>query len=155
MLGSGIFGGRWRHKIIFTKAFIFLDLSVGQLRHLMIFLKKTFLLSFLQRPSQLQRHWETVLILFPSIKTNFGYFSKLLHHLQIIYTNHTMLLCHGFMIFWLFVFYIIISCSALGVKELMFQFQVPVPEEKNYIPWRTLCYLCFCFLLKGNNKRPI
>ena len=27
--------------------------------------------------------------------------------------------CHGFMIFWLSVFHIIISCSVLGVKEQM------------------------------------
>ena len=41
--------------------------------------------------------------------------------------------------FWLLVFHIITSCSALGVKELMLQFWVPVPEEKkNYVP-RGLC----------------
>jgi len=32
------------------------------------------------------------------------------------------------------------SCSALGIKELMLQFWVPVPEErKNYISQRTVC----------------
>jgi len=35
------------------------------------------------------------------------------------------------------VFHIITSCGALGVKEFMLQFWVPVPEEKkNYIPQR-------------------
>ena len=36
------------------------------------------------------------------------------------------------------VFHIVTSCSALGVKKLMLQFQVPVPEEKNYPPQRPL-----------------
>jgi len=41
--------------------------------------------------------------------------------------------------FGLAVFHIITSHSALGVKELMLQFWVPVPEEKkNYISQRTL-----------------
>jgi len=34
-------------------------------------------------------------------------------------------------------FHIITSCSTLGVKELMLQFSVLVPEKKNYIPQRT------------------
>jgi len=42
--------------------------------------------------------------------------------------------------FWLSVFHIIMSCSALGVKVLMFPFCVPVPEEKkDYIPQKTVC----------------
>ena len=53
---------------------------------------------------------------------------------------------------WLSVFHIIRSCSALGVKELMIQFQVPVPEKKNYILQRNLCYLCFHFSLKQKIK---
>jgi len=40
--------------------------------------------------------------------------------------------------FWLSVFHIIASCGALRVKELMFEVWVPVPEDKNYIPQRTL-----------------
>jgi len=36
------------------------------------------------------------------------------------------------------VFHILSSCSALWVKELVFQFWVPVPKEKNYIPQSTL-----------------
>ena len=42
--------------------------------------------------------------------------------------------------FWLLEFHIITSCSTLGVKDLMLQFWVPVPEEKmTYISQRTLC----------------
>ena len=50
--------------------------------------------------------------------------------------------------FWLSVFHIITSFSALGVKELVLQVLVPVPEEKNYyIPQKTAVLLSF--LLKG------
>ena len=36
-------------------------------------------------------------------------------------------------------FHVITSCNVLGVKELMLQFWVPVPEEKkNYVPQMTL-----------------
>ena len=42
--------------------------------------------------------------------------------------------------FWLLVFHIITSSSALEVKVLMLQFRVPVPEEKNYIPQKTVHY---------------
>jgi len=40
--------------------------------------------------------------------------------------------------FWFSVFHIITSCNALGVKELMLQVWLPVPEEENYILQRTL-----------------
>ena len=40
--------------------------------------------------------------------------------------------------FGLLVFHIITSCIALGVKELMLQVLVPVPEENYYIPQRTV-----------------
>ena len=51
----------------------------------------------------------------------------------------TSVLCLSwFYDFWLSVSHIIISCSVLGVKELMLQFQAPVPEEKNYIPQEAL-----------------
>jgi len=40
--------------------------------------------------------------------------------------------------FWLSVFHIITSCSALGVKELMLQFQAPVWRRRTTYP-RTLC----------------
>jgi len=39
--------------------------------------------------------------------------------------------------FWLLVFHIITSCSALGVKVLMLQFQVPVLEKKT-VPQKTV-----------------
>ena len=55
------------------------------------------------------------------------------------YMSRTSIILSGFYDFWFSVFYIITSCSALGVKELMLQVQVRVPEEKNYyIPQRTL-----------------
>ena len=40
--------------------------------------------------------------------------------------------------FWLWVFHIITSCSALGVKELLFQFCAPVWKRRTTYP-RTLC----------------
>lgn len=41
---------------------------------------------------------------------------------------------------WLSVLHITPSCSALRVKELMLHFCVPVPEEKNNIPQRSVCW---------------
>jgi len=54
--------------------------------------------------------------------------------------------------FWLLVFHIVTSCSALGVKEL----NVPVlgtclEEKKNYIPQKTAVLLSF--LLRGNTYK--
>ena len=40
--------------------------------------------------------------------------------------------------FWLLVFHIITSCSALGVKVLMLQFQAPVRKRRTTYP-RGLC----------------
>ena len=74
--------------------------------------------------------------------------------------KHKKLFC--VMVLWLLVsvYYIITSCKALGVKELMFQFcgSWIVPgtcfSEKNYV----LCtpqdfvLFCFCFLFRGKDK---
>ena len=39
---------------------------------------------------------------------------------------------------WLFVFHIVTSCSALGVKELMLQVWIPVSEGSYYIYQRNV-----------------
>jgi len=41
--------------------------------------------------------------------------------------------------FWLLVFHTVTSCSTLGVKELMFQFQVPVRKRRRTTYSRGLC----------------
>jgi len=41
--------------------------------------------------------------------------------------------------FWLSVFHIITSCSALGFKELMLQFRAPVPKRRGTTYPRRLC----------------
>ena len=60
-------------------------------------------------------------------------------HINSLTCIHT---CKAVMILWflLLLFYIITSCSALGVKELMLQFQVPSSQKRTtyYIPQRTL-----------------
>ena len=56
--------------------------------------------------------------------------------------------------FWLSVFHITTSCSALEVKVLMLQFQVPVLEEKNYIPQETFPCAVIISAQGGTDIRP-
>jgi len=54
--------------------------------------------------------------------------------------------------FWLSVFLIITSCSALGVKELMLQFQAPVQKRTTTFS-RRLFTILLPFLLRGSTYK--
>lgn len=54
----------------------------------------------------------------------------------------------------IWLFHIITSCSALGVKELMVQFQSPVWKRRTTIP-RRLFTVLLPFLLRGNTYKAL
>jgi len=56
--------------------------------------------------------------------------------------------------FWLLVFHIITSCSALGVKVLMLQFRAPVRKRRRTTFPRRLFAALLSFLLRGTHLRP-